>query len=136
MANVVVVGHDAQVVGADAGDAQSLLDAASAPATLHMQRDDEVSPSRVDGAVGDPPPRREDRAERRLADADPWMTPPPVRSSKRNRSGRPSSSCIQSSISVSTSVHAGLVTQLMPCTPRPAVTRSPRIAGYDELAGK
>ena len=68
----------------------------------------------------------------------------PTRGSRRRRSrsssgsvsGRPSSSCIQSTISVSTSVHAGLVTQLMPCTPRPAVSRSPRIAGYDELAGK
>ena len=51
--------------------------------------------------------------------ADPWITPPPVALVERNVSGRPSSSCIQSTISVSTSVHAGLVTQLMPCTPRP-----------------
>src|SRR4029078_6934651 len=68
--------------------------------------------------------------------AEPWMTPAPVSLVERNCSGSASNSCIQSTINVSTSVHAGLVTQLMPCTPRPAVTRSPRIAGYDELAGK
>ena len=68
--------------------------------------------------------------------ADPWITPPPLGLVERNCSGNPSSSCIQSTINVSTSVHAGPVTQLMPCTPSPAVSRSPRIAGYDELAGK
>jgi hypothetical protein len=61
--------------------------------------------------------------------AEPWMTPPPVALVLRNASGRPSSSCIQSIINVSTSVQAGLVTQLMPCTPRPAAASSPRMAG-------
>ena len=68
--------------------------------------------------------------------ADPWITPPPDGLSERNRSGRSSSSAIQSSISVSTSVQAGDVTQLMPCTPSPAVSSSPRIDGYDVFDGK
>ena len=68
--------------------------------------------------------------------ADPWMTPPPCSLVDRNRSGRPSRSTIQSIINVSTSVHAGLVTQLMPCTPRPAEASSPRIDAYEELPGK
>jgi hypothetical protein len=46
--------------------------------------------------------------------AVPWITPPPLSLVEWNRSGRPSSSSIQSSINVSTSVHAGEVTQLMP----------------------
>ncbi|MEZ5251779.1 MAG: hypothetical protein R2713_22005 [Ilumatobacteraceae bacterium] len=68
--------------------------------------------------------------------AEPWITPPPEELREWNRSGRPSSSIIQSIISVSTSVHAGLVTQLMPCTPRPADASSPRIDAYELLPGK
>ena len=68
--------------------------------------------------------------------AVPWITPPPVSLVDRNASGRSSSSCIQSSISVSTSVHAGEVTQLIPCTPSPADSSSPRIDGNDVLDGK
>ena len=64
------------------------------------------------------------------------MTPPPCRSSIGSASGRPNSSCIQSSISVSISVQAGDVTQLMPCTPSPADSNSPRIEGYVVLDGK
>ena len=55
---------------------------------------------------------------------------------ERKRSGRPSSSSIQSSTSVSSSVHAGPVTQLMPCTPSPAASSSPRIDGYEVFDGK
>ena len=68
--------------------------------------------------------------------AVPWITPPPVVLVDRNRSGRSSSSCIQSSISVSTSVHAGDVTQLIPWTPRPADSSSPRIDGNEVFDGK
>ena len=68
--------------------------------------------------------------------AEPWITPPPAALSERKRSGRSSSSTIQSSISVSSSVHAGDVTQLMPCTPSPAASSSPRIDGYDVFDGK
>ena len=68
-------------------------------------------------------------------DALSWMTPPPA-PVLRKRSGSPSSSTIQSSTTCSTSVHAGLVAQSMPCTPRPAEASSPRIDGYVTLAGK
>ena len=51
-------------------------------------------------------------------------------------SGRSSSVAIQSTIAVSISVQAGLVTQLMPFTPRPAERSSPRIDGNEEFAGK
>ena len=68
--------------------------------------------------------------------AEPWMTPPPVALSERKRSGRPSSSTIQSSTSVSSSVHAGDVTQLIPWTPSPAASSSPRIDGYVVFDGK
>ena len=67
--------------------------------------------------------------------AEPWITPPPS-PVERNRAGSASSSCIQSSISVSTSVHAGDVTQLIPWTPSPAAASSPRIEAYEMLAGK
>ena len=63
------------------------------------------------------------------------MTPPPA-PSDRNRSGRPSSSTIQSRTWVSSSVHAGLVAQSIPCTPSPAESSSPRIDGPELLAGK
>ncbi len=68
--------------------------------------------------------------------AEPWMTPPPVALVERNAAGRSSNSAIQSSISVSSSVQAGEVTQLMPCTPRPADSSSPRIDGYETFDGK
>ncbi len=68
--------------------------------------------------------------------AEPWITPPPVGSVERKRTGSASSSCIQSSINVSTSVHAGDVIQLMPWTPNPAAVSSPRIEAYEMLAGK
>ncbi len=79
------------------------------------------------------PPVTRHRAARMEASvaslAEPWITPPPVALVLRNLAGRPNSSCIQSIISVSTSVQAGLVTQLMPCTPSPAAASSPRMAG-------
>ena len=84
------------------------------------------------------PPVACQRADRMATSAAslavPWITPPP--SSERKRAGRPSSSCIQSSTSVSSSVHAGDVTQLIPCTPRPADSSSPRIDGYVVFDGK
>ncbi len=86
------------------------------------------------------PPVARQRAARtatRVASlAVPWITPPPVALSERNRSGRPSSSCIQSITSVSSSVHAGDVTQLIPWTPSPADSSSPRIDGYVVFDGK
>ena len=42
----------------------------------------------------------------------------------------------QSSTCVSSSVQAGLVAQSMPCTPSPAESSSPRMAGPEALAGK
>ena len=62
------------------------------------------------------------------SEAEPWITPPPT-PVERNRSGRPSRSTIQSIISVSSSVQAGLVAHDMPLTPSPDAARSPRIAG-------
>ena len=104
----LVVRHDAEPIGADAGDAQPLLDAASAPATLHMQRGRDVSPSRLTAPSVIAPPCGEDRRQRRLAGRAVDHPAARLRSSSGTRSGSPSSSCIQSSISVSTSVHAGL----------------------------
>ena len=63
------------------------------------------------------------------------ITPPPA-PSDRNRSGRPSSSTIQSRTWVSSSVQAGLVAQSIPCTPSPAESSSPRTDGPELLAGK
>ena len=63
------------------------------------------------------------------------MVPPP-RPSVRKRSGSPSSSAVQSTTTVSSSVQAGLVAQSMPCTPSPAESSSPRIAGPEEFDGK
>src|SRR5271169_5715243 len=63
------------------------------------------------------------------------MTPPPVLD-ERNFSGNPSMGTSQSSTCVSSSVHAGLVDQSMPCTPRPEERRSPRIPGPEPLLGK
>ena len=65
-----------------------------------------------------------------------WITPPPLELFERNESGRPSSSTIQSRTWVSSSVAAGLVIQLIPFTPSPAASSSPRIDGYEEFAGK
>ena len=64
-----------------------------------------------------------------------WTTPPPV-PVERKDSGRPSRSASQSSTCCSSSVAAGLVTQDMPCTPSPALTRSPSTDGPDVFAGK
>ena len=94
-----------------------------------------VSPS----ALTAPPVARQraDRIATNVASlAVPWITPPPLSLRESNRSGNASSSRIQSSISVSTSVHAGEVTQLMPWTPSPADNNSPRIEGYDVFDGK
>ena len=119
-------------VGADAGDAQPLLDAR---VRLRRGVGDErvVSPSGLTAPARRPPARRQDRHQRRLAGRALDHAAAGRRSSSGTRSGRPSSSAIQSSISVSSSVHAGDVTQLMPCTPRPAASSSPRIDGYDVL---
>ena len=94
----------------------------------------DVSPS----ALTRPPVARQraDRIATSVASlAEPWITPPPS-PLDRNRSGSASSSCIQSSISVSTSVHAGDVIQLMPWIPSPDAANSPRIEAYEMLAGK
>ena len=68
--------------------------------------------------------------------AVPWMTPPPVSLVLRNRSGRSSNSAIQSTTRSSNSVQAGDVTQLIPLTPSPADSSSPRIAAWELFAGK
>src|ERR1700680_3921080 len=64
-----------------------------------------------------------------------WITPPPVLV-ERNFRGGASISPSQSRTCVSSSVHAGLVAQSIPCTPNPDESKSPRIAGPDALAGK
>ena len=64
-----------------------------------------------------------------------WITPPPG-DDDRNLSGRPSMPTSQSIRWVSSSVQAGLVTHIIPCTPSPAESSSPRIAGPEVLAGK
>jgi hypothetical protein len=56
------------------------------------------------------------------------MTPPPP-ASVRKCVGRPNSSASQSTVTVSSSVQAGLVAHNIPCTPSPLDSRSPRIAG-------
>src|SRR6185312_3225478 len=56
------------------------------------------------------------------------MTPPPVLE-ERNFSGSPIIPTSQSKTWVSSSVHAGLVAQSMPCTPSPADNNSPRMDG-------
>src|SRR5215472_17651484 len=63
------------------------------------------------------------------------MTPPPVLDDK-NLSGKPSIPTSQSITCVSSSVHAGLVDQSIPCTPNPEDRRSPRIPGPEALHGK
>ena len=130
-----VVGDDAHPVGADAGDAQALLDAG-----VGLRRGVGDEPRRVavavDRAAGRPPARRQDGHQRRLARRALDHAAAGRRSSSGSASGRSSSSTIQSSISVSSSVHAGDVTQLMPCTPSPAASSSPRIDGYDVFDGK
>ena len=70
-----------------------------------------------------------------LLDALSWIAPPPA-ALERYPSGSPSRSTSQSSTWVSSSVHAGLVAQSMPCTPNPEESRSPRIEGPEALAGK
>src|SRR5579862_5671541 len=63
------------------------------------------------------------------------MTPPPALV-ERNFSGKPSIPTSQSMTCVSSSVHAGLVDQSIPCTPKPEDSRSPRIPGPEALHGK
>ena len=134
MAKRVVVGDDAHPVGADAGDAQALLDAG-----VGLRRGVGDEARRVAVGLTAPPVARQ-RAARIATSvaslAEPWITPPPSGLSLRKRSGRPSSSTIQSSTSDSSSVQAGDVTQLMPCTPSPAASSSPRIDAYDVFDGK
>ena len=64
-----------------------------------------------------------------------WMTPPPAPRDV-NAAGRPSAPASQSSTCVSSSVHAGLVTHSMPCTPSPAETSSASTAGGEALPEK
>ena len=68
--------------------------------------------------------------------AVPWMTPPPVLEGERKEAGRPMAAPSQSRMRVSISVQAGEVCQSMPWTASPVESRSPRMAGPDELAGK
>jgi hypothetical protein len=68
-------------------------------------------------------------------DAVSWITPPPAAVDLKG-SGRSSMVTSQSSTCVSSSVQAGLVAHIMPCTARPAESISPRIEGPDALAGK
>src|SRR5579863_2466471 len=74
-------------------------------------------------------------AQREALEAVSWITPPPVRLERKAR-GKSSISTSQSRTWVSSSVHAGLVAQSMPCTPKPEESKSPSIAGPDALAGK
>ena len=74
-------------------------------------------------------------AQRTALEAVSWITPPPL-PVERNMSGRSSISASQSRTCVSSSVHAGLVCQSIPCTPNPDEMRSPSIAGPEALAGK
>jgi hypothetical protein len=75
------------------------------------------------------------RATRLAPELESWITPPPV-PVERNEAGSPRSSANQSRTCCSSSVAAGLVTQDIPWTPRPAETRSPRTEGPEVLAGK
>ena len=68
------------------------------------------------------------RATRVEVEAVVWMTPPPVDVDLK-ASGRPSISPSQSMTCVSSSVAAGLVIHIMPWTPSPAESSSPRIEG-------
>src|SRR5450432_4342867 len=61
---------------------------------------------------------------------------PPPFLVERKFSCSPSAGTSQSSTSVSSSVHAGLVAHSIPCTPSPEESRSPRIEGPDVLLGK
>ena len=74
-------------------------------------------------------------AQRVADDALSWMTPPPS-DFEVNRPGRSSNCAIQSSMTVSISVQAGLMAHTIPLTPRPAATSSPRMAGGELFAGK
>ena len=68
-------------------------------------------------------------------EAESWITPPPG-PVERNFPGRPIIPTSQSIRWVSNSVQAGLVSHIMPWTPRPADSSSPRTAGPEELPGK
>src|SRR5271170_6352937 len=75
------------------------------------------------------------KAQSEALEAVSWITPPPP-AVERNFRGRSSISTSQSRTWVSSSVHAGLVAQSIPCTPNPEESKSPRIAGPEALAGK
>src|ERR1700674_1558749 len=79
--------------------------------------------------------RAASKAQREALEAVSWITPPPLLV-ERNFRGRSSISTSQSRTCVSSSVHAGLVAQSIPCTPNPDESKSPRIAGPDALHGK
>jgi len=94
-------------------------------------------------ARGSPAVRSERRARSRAATiavnvaslAVPRMTPPPAPPGLMG-AGRASRRAIHPTITVSTSVQAGLVDQSMPCCPRPAESSSPSTAGALTLQGK
>ena len=79
--------------------------------------------------------RAASRATRLAPELESWTTPPPV-PVERKDAGRPSSSANQSMTCCSSSVAAGLVTQDMPWTPRPAETRSPSTDGPGGVGGE
>src|SRR5271154_4757006 len=79
--------------------------------------------------------RAASKAQSEALEAVSWITPPPL-AVERNFRGRSSISTSQSRTWVSSSVHAGLVAQSIPCTPSPEESKSPRIAGPEALAGK
>src|SRR5262245_55714920 len=74
-------------------------------------------------------------AQRTALEAVSWITPPPVDEDLK-LFGRPIISTSQSKTCVSSSVHAGLVDQSIPCTPSPAESISPRTDGPEMFAGK
>ena len=108
----------------------------SAPATVAYATSLRRVAVGVDPSTGRPPAGRQDRDQRGLARRALDHAAARGARSTRKRSGSASSSCIQSSINVSTSVHAGDVIQLMPWTPSPAAASSPRIEAYVMLAGE
>src|SRR3990170_3875836 len=79
--------------------------------------------------------RAASRAQSEALDAVSGITPPPAEVDL-NRGGRASISTSQSITRVSSSVQAGLVTHIIPCTPRPAASSSPSTEGGELLPGK
>ena len=90
----------------------------------------------VDRAVGRPPAGRQDRRRASPRSPSPGSRRRRARSSsgtaRAGRAARPSSRASASRARCT----PGEVTQLMPCTPSPADSSSPRIDGYDVFAGK